>query len=338
MSDYGITQDNLMHSFPVALSKDPKMIALAKSVANVLAHRRSEIKSLLIYNRIDELPEELLDILAHDFAVDWYDYDLSLEAKRRTIKTMMYIHRHRGTTGAVVQGVCNIYPGSRVEEWWQYGGEPYHFRIILDMGQAPESLVETDRIMWAIGYYKSLRSHNDGVYYQSTFIIEVGCSTGYVVYAVRRCGTYPRRATQGGRTDGNIVIETDEWIGNYSHPRTGDLSAGIFPHTATQGGTVGADIEVAISTAEAAYSPQRVTGIYPHTATQGTDLTEGIAVVTGKYSTVYDTPATGDATTGTHPATATQGGANSSGLSTGETGFGTAYTIKRCGSTSGSFL
>lgn len=235
----GLTAERMMDSFPLALQKDPKMVALAHSIANVLEQRLDEINLGQIYTRIDQLPEDLLDILAKDFAVDWYDHDYDLAAKRRTIKSAPYIHRHRGTAGAVLRGIRAIYPGSRLEEWWQYGGEPYHFRVMLDMSGSDASYVSTERVLWAVGYYKSLRSHNDGVYYQSAFGIEIVASSGYIVYAVRRCGTFPKTATQGGISAGNIIIVTDEFGGSYAHPRTGQLDAGMFPATATSGGTSG---------------------------------------------------------------------------------------------------
>ena len=156
----GLTAERMMDSFPLALQKDPKMVALAHSIANVLEQRLDEINLGQIYTRIDQLPEDLLDILAKDFAVDWYDHDYDLAAKRRTIKSAPYIHRHRGTAGAVLRGIRAIYPGSRLEEWWQYGGEPYHFRVMLDMSGSDASYVSTERVLWAIGYYKSLRSHS----------------------------------------------------------------------------------------------------------------------------------------------------------------------------------
>ena len=51
------------------------MLALATSIADVLAARPEEIRKIQIYTLIDELPEELLDILAYDFKVDWWDAD-----------------------------------------------------------------------------------------------------------------------------------------------------------------------------------------------------------------------------------------------------------------------
>ena len=101
MSNHGLTADNMMQQFPIALQKDPKTVALGQAIAKVMESRQDEIDSLRIYTRIDELPEWLLDILARDFAVDWYDRAYTLEEKRKTIKDSFYVHRHRGTKAAV---------------------------------------------------------------------------------------------------------------------------------------------------------------------------------------------------------------------------------------------
>ena len=312
-----------------------KMVALAHSIANVLEQRLDEINLGQIYTRIDQLPEDLLDILAKDFAVDWYDHDYDLAAKRRTIKSAPYIHRHRGTAGAVLRGIRAIYPGSRLEEWWQYGGEPYHFRVMLDMSGSDASYVSTERVLWAIGYYKSLRSHNDGVYYQSTFGIEIVTSSGYIVYAVRRCGTFPKTATQGGISAGNIIIVTDEFGGSYAHPRTGQLDAGTFPATATQGHTAASEIEVLTVDNGGAYAPEKLAGTYPETATQGFDDAGYVVVQTADGSSTYAAPASGDLTAGLHPATATSGGTSGGGLVAEESGLGVSYIAKVCGSAPG---
>lgn len=114
----GLTAERMMDSFPLALQKDPKMVALAHSIANVLEQRLDEINLGQIYTRIDQLPEDLLDILAKDFAVDWYDHDYDLAAKRRTIKSAPYIHRHRGPPGLCcgASGLSIPAPG------WRNGG------------------------------------------------------------------------------------------------------------------------------------------------------------------------------------------------------------------------
>lgn len=62
-SAHALTAENLLRALPEVLRNDESMAALAASVAQVLAQRPEEIQRLAIYPRIDELPEELLDIL-----------------------------------------------------------------------------------------------------------------------------------------------------------------------------------------------------------------------------------------------------------------------------------
>ena len=66
---HGITKENLLASLPAVLANDDNMAALAAAVAEVLANRVDEIGRVDIYSQIDQLPNELLDILAYDFKV-----------------------------------------------------------------------------------------------------------------------------------------------------------------------------------------------------------------------------------------------------------------------------
>ena len=129
---HGITKENLLASLPAVLANDDNMAALASAVAEVLAARVGEIERVSIYSQIDRLPNELLDILANDFKVDWRDANYTLEEKRRTLKDSWNVHRRLGTKAAVVLAISAIYPDTQVSEWWEYGGKPYHFKLLID--------------------------------------------------------------------------------------------------------------------------------------------------------------------------------------------------------------
>ena len=64
-----IYQIDFTQIFPTALQHDPKMIALAKSLTAELLTVSGHMEDVLIYSRIDQLPEELVDILAYPFPV-----------------------------------------------------------------------------------------------------------------------------------------------------------------------------------------------------------------------------------------------------------------------------
>ena len=160
-----ITAENIQALFPLALQRDEKLMAIAKAISVALAMRRDEINWLEIYSHIDELPGKLLDILAVDFKVDWYDPDYTVEQKRQIVKENWRVHRMLGTKAAVETAISPIYTDTKVVEWWEYGGEPYHFRLLIDStfeGVDPE---RHRRVLERVDYYKNLRSVLDDVEY-----------------------------------------------------------------------------------------------------------------------------------------------------------------------------
>ena len=122
--------------FPTALQHDPKMIALAKGFAAEALKVSGHLNDVLIYSRFDELPEALVDILAYDMHVDWYDYDMPLKVKREVVKNSVRVHKRMGTKYAVETALGSVWPESEVEEWFEYGGEPHHFRIVCDVTES----------------------------------------------------------------------------------------------------------------------------------------------------------------------------------------------------------
>ena len=165
-SKLGITRENLLLIVPPALTHDPAMMARAAADAEALAARLAEIDRVRIISNIDALDETVLDILARDFKVDWYDPNYSLEEKRRTVKSSWRVHKTLGTKAAVETAIRAIYPLTTVEEWFEYdGGEPYHFRLNIDITSDSGDKARQKRVLERLNFYKSLRSHNDGVRY-----------------------------------------------------------------------------------------------------------------------------------------------------------------------------
>lgn len=158
MNNHGLIRETLVATLPAALQKDPSAVALAEAMADLLARRPDEIEQLRIYPVIDRLDARLLDILAYDFKVDWWDAEYSLEEKRQTLKDNWLVHRRLGTKYAVRTALNAVCPGTVVQEWFEYGGEPYYFKVILPA--AGELTIEKQkRALSRIQSYKNLRSH-----------------------------------------------------------------------------------------------------------------------------------------------------------------------------------
>lgn len=165
MNNHGLIRETLVATLPAALQKDPSAVALAEAMADLLARRPDEIEQLRIYPVIDRLDARLLDILAYDFKVDWWDPNYTLEEKRRTLKDSWRVHKMLGTKAAVETAIRAIYPRTTVQEWFEYGGEPYHFRLNINVSNETIASEKQRRVLERVNFYKSLRSHNDGVTY-----------------------------------------------------------------------------------------------------------------------------------------------------------------------------
>lgn len=161
----GITKENLLLILPPALTKDKSVVALAEVDAEALAARPEEIDKARVIANIDGLDEAVLDILAHDFKVDWWGQEYSIDEKRQTLKGSWRVHKILGTKAAVETAIRAIYPNTKVLEWFEYGGEPYHFRLDINITNDTINSEKQRRVLQRMNYYKSLRSHNDGVTY-----------------------------------------------------------------------------------------------------------------------------------------------------------------------------
>jgi phage tail P2-like protein len=163
MIDSGKSVENLLRTLPSVLAADPKAAALADMLARAYSRENDVTDLARIYSRIDELPESLLDILAYDFKVDWYDYDQSLDVKRRMIRDCVRIHKTLGTKAAVETALRAVFPQVEVAEWFEYGGNPYSFRLRIDTTGGDMSDEDKKKLMRQMAYYKNVRSHLDGI-------------------------------------------------------------------------------------------------------------------------------------------------------------------------------
>lgn len=241
---------NFADYLPGALKQDPKIKAIAEAVTKEALTVSGEIENVLIYSRIDELPEALIDILAYDMHVDWYDYSFPLKVKRDILKSSVKVHKKMGTKYAVEKALGALYPQSEVEEWYQYEGEPHHFHIVCDVTENRVT-ASFQEIINAVMMYKRLSSHLDEVVYQASVGIRVETHTDFFLYknpatGSLLAGTYPQRIRRGVQAGSVIVVGTDA-AGFIFLP----TQAGTYPYRNTIFRHTGAQID--IETASKAY-------------------------------------------------------------------------------------
>ena len=92
-------------------------------------HIVEKIKYLVTMDRIDELEERYVDLLAEEMHVDYYDLSNNLEEKRSLVKLSLLTHMKKGTPFSV-ETVLNIFfKNTKLKEWFDYGKTPGTFEI-----------------------------------------------------------------------------------------------------------------------------------------------------------------------------------------------------------------
>lgn len=154
--------NDLEKLLPSSINQDKKIKDISKIIDISFDEIIKIIDLCLLYHRIDTMDEALLNELAWQFHVDFYDPTFSLEQKRNAVKKSIIWHKHKGTVGALEDYVSTIFGNARVIEWFDYDGEPYHFKIDMITGEIP-SIEALNKILKAIYTIKNTRSWCDGL-------------------------------------------------------------------------------------------------------------------------------------------------------------------------------
>lgn len=128
----------IIDGLPRILREQPWVRALSMAAAELHRKTMDYIEASQIYTAIDSAAEETLDALAVSWKIDWYDTDYDIEQKRRIVKTALNIRRTMGTAGAAKTQADAIYPGTTLEEWFEYGGTHGKFRLRVNITTVEE--------------------------------------------------------------------------------------------------------------------------------------------------------------------------------------------------------
>ncbi|WP_456463502.1 phage tail protein I [Persephonella sp.] len=143
---------------PPNLLQDQNIKALAEAIEPEFEKVKQEIINVLIYPRIDELDEQVLDLLAWQFHIEGYELAANITEKRNLIKKAIELHRYKGTRYAIEQVLKALDLEGQINEWFEYGGQPYYFKVDINLKYQGLQSDTYDKLLNLIEEYKNLRS------------------------------------------------------------------------------------------------------------------------------------------------------------------------------------
>lgn len=152
----------LTQLLPASIAADTTVKNISLSVETILQTVAGQTAAVLLLPHLDELPEAIIDELAWQYHVDAYSADFAIDVKRQLIRQSIAWHHKKGTPAAVTDMLSTIYASAQLEEFWEYGGEPYYFRVTVGEDRTDSAQTIDDAIR-VIKLSKNVRSWLDGI-------------------------------------------------------------------------------------------------------------------------------------------------------------------------------
>lgn len=110
---------------------NPETIAVGYAVREEKRRIMALAAKTRLMSAIDTLDERILDILAVELRTPAYQDSFPLDVKRTLVKGTLPFYAKLGTPSAVNWLIQTIFGAGHIEEWYDYEGDPHHFRAYV---------------------------------------------------------------------------------------------------------------------------------------------------------------------------------------------------------------
>lgn len=145
---------------PESFTRQPQVRALSYALKRAYQKLCTYQDGIYVFANIDRAREDVLDLLAVELRVRYYQDDFPIDKKRALIKSAIFVSLKDGTKYAVDSVLDTSLEGGRAAEWYEYGGDPGCFKLDVDIDN---NNIDVDKVIGAIDTVKRKSAHLDSV-------------------------------------------------------------------------------------------------------------------------------------------------------------------------------
>ena len=201
----------------------PEVQALSYSIGNAMKDMVKFSASAHLYSDLENVPEEALDLIAMELNTQYYVQMLPRDTKESLIRQTLQWYMHGGTPSVLEQFLSTILDGGRIDEWYQYGGEPYFFRAYVYAGEHQMELGYGTEVKRQIEKYKNVRSWIDWVAFVISSIVSIKLEYGNSIHFQNIF--HPRKNIAYIRLDGKWRLDGNKRLSGYDD----DMEVDFYP-------------------------------------------------------------------------------------------------------------
>lgn len=151
---------SVVQILPENLRSDDNVAAAAGAIEEHLVAIAADISNALpLLPNLDKLPERIIDILAWQFHVDFYDASTPIAERRSRVQQAIEDHRIAGTRAGMKRALEAVFGSNDFDivEWWQADppGDPFTFWVFVHVGFTEEQFETAQKIARVLGNVRS---------------------------------------------------------------------------------------------------------------------------------------------------------------------------------------
>lgn len=151
---------------PEGIKKSPEVIAVSHAIGKNIRKLLEFSKKICVYANIEAMSEKELDLLSTELRAPYYLEDMNIDQKRKIIKNSLLWHKKAGTPYAVEELIKTVFGEGEIHEWFEYGGEPFTFRIETETVVTEDIIKYFNKIIRTV---KNTRSHMEAIELKRTY-------------------------------------------------------------------------------------------------------------------------------------------------------------------------
>lgn len=211
----------------------PETQAISYALQMAVGRAMAAAEATKCFSDIDRLPESALDYFAVEMRTMYYDQSLPIDKKRAIIKNTLNWYTKGGTPSAVKELLSVVFGKGDLEEWFNYGGEPYHFAAVIPVSEG-EAVGNMSLFRELIDKIKNVRSHCDELILQEETILKLKTTEGSYRVCPPLCGTIPNVSTAFDQMETRVTLQSADVSGTADMVQASEAGqTGTEPGTST---------------------------------------------------------------------------------------------------------
>lgn len=214
--------------------KTPKNIALSKAFGEMTRYLYDTLQSVVFWADIKTASDMLLNSMAAEIDCPFYENGMSIEQKRELIAVSDIYNSRTGTTSAVDKLIAAAFKNGNIQEWYEYGGNPYCFKINMDSSSSKSEMNDFNYFFSMLRKIKNARSKLEVINISMDLPTSNLYSTGIITYVCEECSIeldtqYDDKKVSGNQNIGVFIVDI-EHCRNYEVHKTTyeDIKTGTY--------------------------------------------------------------------------------------------------------------